>query len=342
MYLYTGGVTVKKIIGEEYGIKVQEMTRLGNYDSFRLHQTHFLIVPVTHLEEEELYELHQLSQFMVEKREPYIASIVLTKKNHMFFEKDQARYVIIKCSPYTEGRLNQIGRDLARFHQKARTYPYQVTKIQRIGQWKFLWEKRLDQLETFWRGKVRSQPLNRFEKMFVESFTYYLGLAENAIQYLVDTELDEEPQPIDSGTICHHRFHLTTWNPEMCVKLPTEWVFDHGSRDIAEYMRHLFFEKQEDLKSNGFRFLDDYDRTTPLSVFSWRLIYSRLLFPIHFFECVENYYLSAEDDKPYFEGKMEEVLNRSSQYEAFLKSYSSMLSIKTRRIMLPAIEWLSS
>jgi spore coat protein YutH len=332
---------VKKTVNDEYGIKIQEMTKLGHYDSFRLHQTHFLIVPVTHLDEEEMYELYQLSQFMLEKREPYIASIVLTKKNHLFFEKDQARYAIIKCSSYTEGRFNQIGRDLARFHQKARTYPYQVTKTQRIGQWKFLWEKRLDQLESFCRGRVHSQPLNPFEKMFVESFPYYLGLAENAIQYLVDTELDEEPQPIDSGTICHHRFHSTTWNPSICVKLPTEWVYDHGSRDIAEYMRHLFFDKQEELKLNGFSFLDEYDRTTPLSAFSWRLIYSRLLFPIHYFECVENYYLSGEDDKPLFVNRMEEILKDSNQYESFLISFSSMLSMKTKRIVLPTVEWLS-
>jgi spore coat protein YutH len=333
---------MKKTIFEEYGIKVQEMTKLGDYDSFYLHQTHFLLIPVTHIDEEELYELYHLSQFMLEKREPYISSFVLTKKNHMFFEKDEAKYAIIKCSSYTQGRFNQIGRDLARFHQRARSYPYQVSKTQRIGQWKFLWEKRLDQLESFWMGRVHNQPLNQFEKMFVESFPYYLGLAENAIQYLVDTELDEEPQPIDSGTICHHRFNATTWNPTMCVKLPTEWVFDHGSRDIAEYMRHLFFENQDELKINGFSFLEDYDRSTPLSAFSWRLIYSRLLFPIHYFECVENYYLSQEDDKPFFEGKMDEILKNSSQYESFLRGYSSMLSMKTKRIIVPTVEWMSS
>jgi spore coat protein YutH len=332
---------VKKTIYEEYGIKVQEISKLSHYESFRVHQTDFLIVPVTHFDEEELYELYHLSQFMLEKREPHVATIVLTKKNHLFFEKDKVRYAIIKCSPYSQGRFTQMGRELARFHQKARTYPYQVTKTLRIGQWKILWEKRLDQLETFWHGKILSQPLTKFEKMFAESFPYYLGLAENAIQYLVDTELDEEPLPIDSGTICHLRFHLSTWNPAMCVKLPTEWVYDHGSRDIAEYMRHLFFEKQEEIQLNGFSFMDEYDRTSPLSAFSWRLIYSRLLFPIHYFECVENYYLSQEEEKTILEEQMKVILERSSEYESLLKSYSGMLSMKTKRIILPVIEWLS-
>ena len=332
---------MKKTIFEEYGIKVQDMTKWGPYDSFRVHQTHFLIVPVSHIDEEELYELYQLGQFMIEKKEHYVANFILTKKSQLFFEKDESRFVITKCSSYPTGRFTQIGKELARFHQKARSYPYQVTKTLRIGQWKFLWEKRLDQLESFWQGRVHNQPLNQFEKLFAESFPYYLGIAENAIQYLVDTELDEEPQLIDSGTICHHRFNSTTWRSEMSVKLPTEWIFDHGSRDIAEYMRHLFFDEQEELKVNGFSFLDEYDRTTPLSAFSWRLIYSRLLFPIHYFECVENYYLTPEDDKHYYEERMEDLLNRSRQYESFLASFSNMLSMKTRKIMLPTVEWLA-
>ncbi|KKI93354.1 hypothetical protein WQ54_03705 [Bacillus sp. SA1-12] len=333
---------MKKVIYEEYGIKVQDLRKIGNYNSFRLHQTDFVIVPITNLDEEEIYELYQLSEYMTEKREPNIARIVLTKKNQLFFEKDKVKYALVKCSPYTQGRFQQIGRDLARFHQKGRTYPYQLSKTQRIGQWKHLWEKRLDQLESFWSGKIHVQPFTQFEKMFIESFPYYLGLAENGIQYLVDTELDEEAQPIDSGTICHHRFHPTTWDPVQCVKLPTEWVFDHASRDIAEYLRYLFFERQEELRVNGFRFLDDYDRTAPLSAFSWRLIYSRLLFPIHYFECIENYYLSPENDKPIFEARLKEILTTSNQYESFLKNYSNMLSMRTKRIVLPTLEWLSS
>ncbi len=332
---------MKKTIHDEYGIKVTDLEKVGRYESFRLHQTQFIVVPVSHIDEEELFEMYQLSQFMIEKRESHVASIVLTKKNHLFFEKDKVRYVLMKCSAYTQGRFTQLGKDLARFHAKGRLYPYQVSRTLRIGQWKVLWEKRLDQLEMFWRQKVQTQPLTQFEKMFVESFPYYIGLAENAIQYLVDTELDEEPQPIDSGTICHQRFLSTTWNPSMVIKSPIDWVFDHSSRDLAEYMRHLYFEKQEELKLEGFRFLEEYDRTTPLSPFSWRLIYSRLLFPIHYLECVEEYYLSPEDVKPLFEEKLNRILKDSGHYESFLRAYSSMLSMKTKRIMLPTVDWLT-
>lgn len=340
MEFYHGGITMKSTINEQYGINVQEITKMGGFDSFRMHRTQFLIVPIPHLDDEELYEVFYFSQFMIENREPYIASMVLTKQNHLSFEKDSMKYVLLKYSNVSKRKGIQHGRDLARFHQKARAFPYQVTKTNRIGQWKNLWEKRLDQLESFWHGKVHSQPLNRFEKIFVESFPYYLGLAENAIQYLVDTEIDGEPLPIDSGTICHHRFFYRTWNDELNVKLPTEWVFDHGSRDIAEYMRDLFFEKQSDAHSLSYRFLEEYNRITPLSPFSYRLIYSRLLFPLHYFECIENYYLAAEDMKQSYEKRLLQILERSGQYEKFLKSYTNMLAMNTNRIVLPTVEWL--
>lgn len=33
-------------------------------------------------------------------------------------------------------------------------------------------------------------------------------LGENAIQYLVDTEIDDTPQIVDSGTVCYERFYM--------------------------------------------------------------------------------------------------------------------------------------
>ncbi len=80
-------------------------------------------------------------------------------------------------------------------------------------------------------------PLEPFEKKMIEAFPYYSGLAENAIQYLVDTELDDNPGAEDSGTICHQRMERDTWSEESLIRIPGDWVFDHAARDIAEYMR---------------------------------------------------------------------------------------------------------
>ena len=105
-----------------------------------------------------------------------------------------------------------------------------------------------------------SKPLERFEKKFIESFPYYLGLTENAIQYLVDTELDDEPKECDSGTVCHQRFSRMTWPHEQPLRLPVDWVFDHPTRDIAEYLRETFVQHKEDLIEEGFSFCSNMSR----------------------------------------------------------------------------------
>ncbi len=90
-------------------------------------------------------------------------------------------------------------------------------------------------------AKIHMSPLEPFEKKMIEAFPYYSGLAENAIQYLVDTELDDNPGAEDSGTICHQRMERDTWSEESLIRIPGDWVFDHAARDIAEYMRDDIF-----------------------------------------------------------------------------------------------------
>ena len=63
-------------------------------------------------------------------------------------------------------------------------------------------------MEKVWNNMLYQQPESEFDRMFMESFPYYMAMTENAIQYLVDTELDDEPKSIDYGTVCHIIFLL--------------------------------------------------------------------------------------------------------------------------------------
>ena len=87
-----------------------------------------------------------------------------------------------------------LGSELSIFHKRGAFFPEEIEQLSRIGEWKALWEKRLDQLEKFWQSQVMNHPTDVFDQLFIESFPYYLGVAENAIQYVVDTEMDDTPQ----------------------------------------------------------------------------------------------------------------------------------------------------
>lgn len=330
---------VKDLIKEKFGIHIRELSSYLSYQTFQTPNSMLLIAPVSHLSQAELAELYYMSQYLQEKRDPYVSSFLFTKDGEMTFRDGKTAYVLLQAVPRFTNRSFPFGTELAEFHQKGRGYPYEVKETTRIGQWKELWGKRLDQLEQFWIQKSQSQPLQPFEKRFIESFPYYLGLTENAIQYLADTELDDQPQAADSGTICQQRLTCETWKQEPLVKVPVEWVFDHAARDLAEYARSLF-QKKGDL-NEVMLFLQQYEQVSPLSSFSKRLMYSRLLFPLHYFETVEGYYISPESEHHYYENKLDHLLSQVPAYERFLSGFQEMVSIRSGGLaVMPSVNWL--
>lgn len=281
-----------------------------------------------------------MSQYLQEQSDPYVSVFIFTKEGELTFEHEKKTYALLKAAPPYSNRTFSVGQELAEFHRKGRGYPYEVKAAGRIGQWKDLWGKRIDQLEVFWQQKVHTPPHEPFDKKMIESFPYYAGLSENAIQYLVDTELDDKPQAADSGTICHQRMERHTWSPDSLIRIPSDWVFDHSSRDLAEYMRHTFLHHRQDFHQHGFLFLQEYEQVTPLSSFSKRLLYSRLLFPLHYFEIVESYYMSSESDKHYYEEQLDFILNDCGRYEQFLNTAQEFMNMRGQKLFVPRVSWL--
>jgi spore coat protein YutH len=333
-------IIVKGTIKEKYGIHIRQLSMYQHtYQCFQTPNSFFLIVPVSHFSDAELAELYYMSQYLQEQSDPYVSVFIFTKEGELTFEHEGKTYALLKAAPPFSNRAFSIGTELAEFHRKGRGYPYEVKEAGRIGQWKDLWGKRIDQLEAFWQRKVHTPPHEPFDKKMIESFPYYLGLSENAIQYLVDTELDDKPQATDSGTICHQRMERNTWSPESLIRIPADWVFDHAARDLAEYMRHSFLHHRDDFNRQGFRFLQEYEQITPLSSFSKRLLYSRLLFPLHYYEIVEGYYISSESEKHYYEEQLDYILSDSG-YEQFLNAAQEFMNMRAKNLFVPPVSWL--
>lgn len=333
---------MKEALFQNYNLKIDRTINFLDFEGFYSRNILYCIVPITNWEQEEILELKQMSEFLIQSGDIRVASILPTTNGQFISSINDHNVIIIRCPVFTRRTSESIGRELARFHKKGRSFPYKVMKMNRIGQWKYLWEKRLDQMEMFWKEKVRQHPENSFEKVFVEAFPYYIGLTENAIQYLVDTELDEYPTPIDSATICHHRFTEMSWNANYFIKIPTDWVYDHYTRDIAEFIRDQHTLGERSINNQMSTFLNDYERVSPLSPFSWRLLYARLLFPLHFFECIEGYYLAPTEEKmKREEQRLQAIVKHSGDYERFLATFFNSLGIEQRNINLPHINWLT-
>lgn len=79
----------------------------------------------------------------------------------------------------------------------------------------------------------------------------------------------------------------------------------------------------------------------PLSSFAWRLIYARLLFPIHYVECIENYYSAIQEaDRLFLEERLKKMLSQSRDLELFLKEFFDNTEVAVKTLKIPIVSWL--
>jgi len=332
---------LEDVIYKNYGLVMERQEMDGSYSRFFSKNVLYTIVPIYEVNENELMERLKLSDFMNRQGDPYVSLFVPTVHETFLSESDDTVFLLMANDNLEKPRPVQMGKKLAKFHSRGRTFAEPLQECNRIGKWKELWEERIDRLENVWHEKIQSNPANEFERMFVESFPYFSSLGENAIQYLVDCEIDDDPSGLDAGTVCHERFYNDLWLGEYLVKNPFDWVFDHHCRDVSEWIREHYFRFPHTYRPDMVRFVEEYSYYTPLSSFSWRLLYARLLFPVHYLEAIERYYSSdREEEKRTVEDFLQDYLKRTHHHEEFLRDFYEVLGVPISRLRIPRVDWL--
>lgn len=329
-------------IYREYGIKIDGVNNMrDNIETFTSQGFNYYVFKTTESELDEWNERYQMASHMHANGEPGILLPILTREQSLTVEEHKAHNIVLVEASPSQG-IERLGRKLAAFHYRGRSVQAKIESCSRIGKWKELWERRSDQMEKVWREKLLSGPQNDFEKTFVDVFPYYAGLTENAIQYLVDTEVDDNPGQVDVGTVCHERFGEKTWLTPINGKHPVHWVFDHGARDVAEWIREYYFQQPNTYHYRVQSFLRDYQGNIPFTPFSIRLLFSRLLLPVHFFETVEMYYISpSEEKKAVLEERLNNFNKHTDLYEEMLSEFFEVAEVPTTRMKIPTLPWLS-
>ena len=332
---------LQKLLEHKYGIQVEEYVKLDSYEALRGNGWLYLVAKPDGRESEDIIELEKIAEHLRKNGDPHVPAFLQSNEGEFITNWENQQYCVLANRHTDKIAKVKIGRKLAKFHERGKTVPFKIERSSRIGQWKTLWEKRLDQIEKVWSELLYQTPENEFEKMFIESFPYYIGLTENAIQYLVDTEIDDEPKETDSGTVCHERFSNDSWGANYYIKDPFDWVFDHRSRDLAEWTRERYFRNTQTYEKDVRQFFTDYQGIAPLSAFSWRLLFSRLLFPLHYFECIENYYITrSEQERRLLEEQLSKMLKQSSEYERFLGKFFLTVGAPLKPLKIPQLDWL--
>lgn len=327
-------VFVQDIFGY-YQLPVEQLFFLHTYRAFTSYGRTFLVVPLADHQHGAVNELANLAFYMRQAGENGIVLPVVNQYGRLESRIDGKEVVVYRCPPVFRKRPRPLGKELANFHARSAEFRFAASEHVHFGRWDEFWGGRMDQLEK-WRDDISGKnKKDRFDKAFLSSFPYYLGLAENAIQYAVDAGI--ERNSYETATICHHRFNKYSWyyDGEAPLKIPSEWVIDHPSRDLAEWIRFSVWTQgtqREDIT----HFLKDYESERELTLTGRRLLYARLLFPLIYVETVEGYYRAQSENMRWaYWQQLQELIERTDEYENFLRGFR-----RSEDENLPGLDWL--
>ena len=185
--------------------------------------------------------------------------------------------------------------------------------------WAKLWSDKIDYFE------YQISELGQGKDLILNSFSYYIGLGENAISYVTNTLNKYKPTNLDKICLSHRRIKFP--NYKLNYFNPLSFIFDYEIRDIAEFIKSAFFSNEDALN-----YLKQALKTTNFSIFSLSLLYARLLYPTYYFDLYEQIMNNEENEE-----KLIPLIEKIDNYEKFLQE--AYLEIN-KYAPIDRIEWL--
>lgn len=323
----------------QYGIVVNHVYRVNGGYVLQTTELGECILKRAETEREEDFPWYVLiSQYFNQQNEPTLLPI--STKRGRYIETIGNEAVTLYQLPWKTRTIRESdGHRLALLHRKGGNLLNNYSELPEVQPWQLRWQRRIDQLEAYrFTLMKQEQPLGEFDTLFIETFPYYLGLAENAIQYLVDASIDAGVNPFDVRTLVFRRFNAQNIGGTDFL-LPSEFILDHPARDLAEWTRYKLFDERagyDEVRS----FILEYHQRRSMSAMEWNLLYARLLFPITYVEAIERYY-SEENlkEKQEITHMLQNYVDREGEREYLFKGVFSEL-IGERGNTMRQIEWL--
>ena len=255
----------------------------------------------------------------------YILNQVVLKTNVYYHEiilnKDRLPYLFIDGKCYCLLKESNLINDKMSFYDITFEKVRIDNNLKRLIRfpWTNLWAKKLDYLENI---------LNHLElsyKSVLPICLYFMGLGENAIQYINEVLETEELTKQDEFVISHDRININQSVKELYS--PLNLIIDHPSRDISEYLKNLFVYNDYDYNE-----IEEYILSLNFSNVGLKLLYGRMLYPSFFFDLWDEVIAGKKNYKDLivYESRLEE-------YRIFLKE---IYYIIRKRTYLDEVRWI--
>lgn len=179
--------------------------------------------------------------------------------------------------------------------------------------WSSLWEVKNDYLE------YQISELGKNHKSAIKSFSYYIGLSENACFYFNNIPKDK--------ILAFTQKRVFYPNTALNFLNPLNLVIDYRVRDLAEYIKNVFWNR-EDATSLLKRLIS----LNILSENEYKLLYARLLYPSNYFDALTEVLEKKKEDD-----YLLVYIERAEEYRIFLRDSYHLLRQVTP---LLEIDWI--
>ena len=244
-----------------------------------------------------------------------VHGILINKDNSILTKINEYNYILFSVNNCSE---TYDTFDIIDMNNKLTLNNYN-SKLYR-NNWENLWMQKVDYFEY----QIRELGLDK--QVIKNSFSYYIGLAENAISYVHNVKLKYPSQ----GTIVLSHRRIFYPNYKLNYLNPLSFIFDLEVRDIAEYLKAMFFS--DDDESEVLEELKSFLKIKRLTIYEYNMFYARLLYPSYYFDIYEEVM-----NKERSEEDLLKIISKNKNFEEFLKK--AYLEI-TKYAILEKVEWI--
>ncbi len=296
---------MKNTISYYYHLTPTSIIKRNQQYEFEINQLKYIFIPC-YLSQEYLLFLHSLTIQLYKQNIP-VHTFILNKDNQFITMVQQIPYILMQIHLTNNSLI--IFNDILRFQEISKNIS--LSHVSELD-WFQLWTKKIDYLEYQISEFGKKYPIIR------ESFSYYVGLSENAISILKDAKKS-------IPYLSHRRlfFNSTLYD----LYNPLNFIVDTKVRDIVEYLKDCFFHNH-DIRDEIQYFLN----YSHLQCNDYQLLFARFLFPSYYFDCYEKIIDHGWDEK-----NLLPIILKNKDYEIILKQIYETISYHCQ---IPEIFWL--
>lgn len=296
---------MKNAMNYYYNLNPTAIHQRGKIYYFRVNEINYVLLPCNN--EAESQSIYALDTQLLSQGIP-VHQIILNNNQQILTEINQEMYVLMRI--FTSKSTVTLD-DIMQFNRI--TVSNLPTNLRR-DDWYNLWIKKIDYFE------YQISQIGKKYPLIIDSFSYYIGLAENAIALMATNQQK-------NGYLALNHRRIMCGDDTYKLYNPFNIVIDLRMRDACDYFKTCFFSNQN-IEQVILQYLY-YQQFTQEEL---QCFFARMLFPTYYFDVYEKIVAGQLEEK-----EILPIIEKVNEYEALLrKLYHYIGQIHP----LPEIEWL--